>query len=74
MKPIDIARTRSAHDAPLSIRHILDRGLATAPAQEIVYADRLRYTYATLGERVRRLASALRTLGVKPGSTVAIMD
>ena len=74
MKPIDIARTRSAHDAPLSIRHILDRGLAAAPAQEIVYADRLRYTYATLGERVRRLASALRALGVKPGSTVAIMD
>ena len=74
MKPIDIARTRSAHDAPLSIGHILDRGLAAAPTQEIVYADRLRYTYATLGERVRRLASALHALGVEPGSTVAIMD
>jgi len=74
MKPIDIARTRSAHDVPLTIRHILDRGLAAAPAQEIVYADRLRYTYATLGERVRRLASALHALGVKSGSTVAMMD
>ena len=46
---------------------ILARGLATAPAQEIVYGDRLRYTYATLGERVRRLASALDALGVEPG-------
>ena len=74
MNPLDIARTRSAHDAPLSIGSILDRGLAVAPTQEIVYGDRLRYTYATLGERVRRLASALDALGVKPGSTVAIMD
>jgi fatty-acyl-CoA synthase len=74
MKSLAINRTPSAHDAPLSIGHILDRGLATAPAQEIVYGDRLRYTYATLGERVRRLATALDALGVKPGSTVAIMD
>ena len=74
MNALAIARTPSAHDAPLSIGSILHRGLAIAPAQEIVYADRLRYTYATLGERVRRLASALHALGVKPGSTVAMMD
>ena len=37
-------------------------------------ANRLRYTYATLAERVRRLASGLAALGVAPGSTVAIMD
>src|SRR4029078_11798373 len=29
---------------------------------------------ATVGGRVRRLASALAGLGVKPGSTVAVMD
>jgi len=74
MNALAIARTPSAHDAPLSIGSILHRGLAIAPAQEIVYADRLRYTYATLGERVQRLASALDALGVKPGSTVAVMD
>src|SRR6188508_1540072 len=74
MKSLAIARTPSAHDAPLSIGHILDCGLAASPAQEIVYGDRLRYTYATLGERVGRLASALHALGVEPGSTVAIMD
>jgi fatty-acyl-CoA synthase len=74
MKSLAIVCTPSAHEAPLSIGDILDRGLASAPAQEIVYADRLRYTYAALGERVQRLAGALDALGVKPGSTVAIMD
>ena len=74
MNPLAIHRTQSANNAPLSIRHILARGLAQAPAQEIVYADRARFTYATLAERVGRLASALAALGVKPGSTVAMMD
>src|SRR5262249_45262293 len=59
---------------PLSIADILANGLAAAPAQEIVYGERLRYTYTALAERVRRLASALDALGVKPGSTVAVMD
>jgi fatty-acyl-CoA synthase len=74
MNMLAITRTPSAHDAPLSIGHILERGVAAAPSQEIVYGDRLRYTYATLAQRVQRLASALAALGVKPGATVAIMD
>jgi len=74
MIDLAIVRTSSAHDAPLSIAQILAHGVAKAPKQEIVYADRTRYTYATLDERVRRLASALSMLGVKPGSTVAVMD
>jgi len=74
MNTLAIHRTTSANDASLSIRQILARGLAKAPAQEIVYADRVRYTYETLAERVSRLASALASLGVKPGSTVAMMD
>ena len=74
MNSFAIRRTRSAHDAPLSIHQILARGLAQAPAQEIVYIDRVRFTYATLAERVNRLASALAALGVKRGSTVAMMD
>jgi fatty-acyl-CoA synthase len=69
-----IVRSPSAHDAPLSIAQILAHGVAKAPAQEIVYADRLRHTYSKLDERVRRLAFALSKLGVKPGSTVAVMD
>jgi fatty-acyl-CoA synthase len=74
MKELIITKTPSAHDTALSIRQILERGVATAPKQEIVYGDRVRYTYTSLAERVARLASALARLGVKPGSTVAIMD
>ena len=74
MNDLAIARTAAAHDAPLSIGQILDHGVAKAPKQEIVYADRLRHTYADLKERVRRLASALSKLGVEPGSTVGVMD
>ncbi len=74
MNPGTIARSRSAHDSPLCIGQILEQGVRKAPAQEIVYGNRLRYTYLTLAERVRRLASGLAALGVTPGSTVAIMD
>jgi fatty-acyl-CoA synthase len=74
MNPLAIACTPSACDAPLSIGQILAQGVARAPAQEIVYSDRQRYTYTALAARVRRLASALASLGVKPGATVAIMD
>ena len=74
MNKLSIPRTPSAHDASLSIGQILERGVAVAPAQEIVYGAKLRYTYRTLAERVSRLASALTALGVEPGGTVAIMD
>src|SRR5690554_3548490 len=69
-----VTRTPSAHDTPLLIHSILDAGVRNAPDQEIVYAGKLRMTYRDLGERVRRLASALTALGVKPGDTVAVMD
>jgi len=74
MKQLAITRTPAAHDAPLSIGQMLAYGVARAPAQEIVYGEKLRYTYTTLAERVRRLASALSALGVGPGATVAMMD
>jgi len=64
----------SAYAYPLLIRHLLHTPLATAPRQEIVYSDRRRYDYATLADRIARLASALTDLGVKPGDTVAVMD
>jgi len=74
MNDLAIVRTPSACDAPLSIGQILAHGLATAPQQQIVYGDRMRHTYATFSERVHRLASALSTLGVRAGATVAMMD
>jgi fatty-acyl-CoA synthase len=64
----------SAYPYPLLIRHLLHTPLATAPHQEIVYADKRRYDYVTLAERIARLANALTELGVKPGDTVAVMD
>src|SRR5215470_14463360 len=74
MKELAIVQTPLAYDPPLLIRSILDHGVTNAPAQEIVYADRSRHTYATLAERIARLASALADLGVRTGSTVAMMD
>ena len=74
MKDLTIQCTPSACDAQLSIGQILSYGVAKAPTQEIVYGAERRYTYTTLAERVRRVASALAALGVAPGSTVAVMD
>ena len=69
-----IERTPSAYNYPLLIKHLLHTPLATAPEQEIVYRDVSRYTYRTLRQRIGQLASGLAELGVKPGSTVAVMD
>ena len=65
--------TTSANSCPLVVKHLLDIGLRRAPDQEIVYADR-RLSYREFGSRVRKLASGLASLGVKPGATVAVMD
>ncbi|HLR16980.1 MAG TPA: fatty acid--CoA ligase [Alcanivoracaceae bacterium] len=64
----------SAFDQPLLIASILQSGLRTAPEEEIIYADKSRYTYRELGKRVHRLANALAALGVKEGDTVAVME
>ena len=69
-----IERTPSAYDYPLLIKHLLHTPLATAPEQEFVYRDIIRYTYQTLRQRIGRLASGLVGLGVRPGDTVAVMD
>jgi len=69
-----IPRTPSAYDYPLLIKNLLFCPVVDNPGQEIVYRDLYRGTYRSLRERVRRLASALTGLGVKPGDTVAVMD
>ena len=69
-----IEHTPSAYDYPLLIKHLLHTPLATAPEQEIVYRDNVRYTYRTLRQRISRLASGLVGLGVRAGDTVAVMD
>src|SRR5882672_10829207 len=63
-----------AYNYPLLIKHLLHTPLATAPSQEIVYRDRVRYTYREFRVRLGRLGSALTKLGVGLGNTVAVMD
>ena len=65
---------KNAYDFPLIIRHLLTTPLATRPRQTIVYSRFHRHDYASLHQRVHRLANALKALGVGPGDTVAVMD
>src|SRR5262249_12804990 len=67
-------KTRSAYGYPLLIKHLLHTALATAPNQEIVYRDAMRYDYRILRQRISRLGGALARLGVDAGHTVAVMD
>jgi len=69
-----IAPAPGAYSYPLLIKRLLLSGVRYQPGQEIVYADKLRYTYTTLMERIQRLANVLVEAGVKPGDTVALLD
>ncbi|MDZ4337248.1 MAG: fatty acid--CoA ligase [Pseudomonas sp.] len=69
-----IAPADNAHQAPLLIKRLLLSGIRYEKTREIVYRDQLRYSYATLNERVARLANVLTEAGVKAGDTVAVMD
>ncbi|NLY59571.1 MAG: fatty acid--CoA ligase [Gammaproteobacteria bacterium] len=63
-----------AHSTPLLIKNLLLSGVRYEASQEIVYRDISRYSYATFNERIRRLANALTSAGVKAGDTVAVLD
>lgn len=69
-----IARTPSAYDYQLILKHLLHTPLVYSPHQEIIYRDQRRYDYVTLHRRVGQLANVLKSLGVQPGSTVGVMD
>ncbi len=69
-----IERTASAYDYPLIVKQLLHTPMLYAPDQEIVYRDKVRYTYLDLYKRINCLASALTALGVGPGDTVAVLD
>ncbi len=62
------------YNYPLIIKKILTTALNYAPNQEIVYRDKLRYSYRDLENRVNRLASGLRDAGIEQGDTVAVFD
>jgi len=63
-----------AYAYPLLIKQLLLSGVRYESANEIVYADKLRYSYTTLIERIQRLANTLTAAGVKAGDTVAVLD
>ncbi|MCY1344943.1 Long-chain-fatty-acid--CoA ligase [compost metagenome] len=69
-----IAPAQGAYAYPLLIKSLLLSGVRYEPGNEIVYADKLRYSYRTLNERIHRLANALTAAGVKAGDTVAMLD
>jgi fatty-acyl-CoA synthase len=66
--------TPSPYAYPLLIKQLLHTSFVQAPDQEIVYRGQLRMTYTMLRERIARLANGLHGLGVRHGSTVAVMD
>jgi fatty-acyl-CoA synthase len=64
----------AAYDYQLLLKRILQQGVSWAPDQEIIYRDQVRQTYTTMYQRVLRLAGALRSLGVKKGTRVGVIE
>lgn len=62
------------YDYPLILKKILNTPLIYTPDREIVYRDRMRYTYRELNRRIHRLANLLAESGVGPGDRVAVFD
>ncbi|HUN54857.1 MAG TPA: fatty acid--CoA ligase [Smithella sp.] len=58
----------------LTIKELLNGPKLSAGNQEIVYRNKMRYTYNDLFERINRLGNALAALGVRKGDTVAVFD
>jgi len=69
-----IEQSESAYSYPLLIKNLLTNSLVRSPDQEIIYRDKMRYTYRDFHRRVAQLANGLEKLGVKQGDTVAVMD
>lgn len=70
----DQIRSSSAYEYPLLIKHILKAPIAYNPDTEIVYRGNVRLTYKEFHRRIGSLATALVSLGVKKGDTVAVLD
>lgn len=64
----------AAFEYRLLIHNLLTSGVARAGDAQILSDGLMRYDYPELLRRVRRLASALRGMGVKTGDTIAVMD
>ena len=69
-----IVATPSAYAYPLLIKQLLLNSVSLHGDQEITYRGELRYSFREFRERIGKLASALSALGVRRGTTVAVMD
>ena len=74
MKDNLIVSTPSAYGYPLLVKQLLVNAISLHGDQEISYRGESRYTYRDFNIRLGKLASALTSLGVRHGSTVAVMD
>lgn len=59
---------------PLLLKYLLDRPLAWAPDQQIIYRDLKALTYRGFFERIQRLANVLTQLGIGNGDRVGVLD
>lgn len=64
----------SAYDYPLLVKQLLSRAKTVSLDQEIVYADKKRFTYKDLFNRINRLANVLADMNLAAGDVVAVMD
>ncbi len=69
----DASDVRRAHRSELSPLSFLHRSELVYPDKVAVVHEDRRYTYRQFGQRVRRLASALRNAGLEDGDRVAVI-
>ena len=69
----DAAGVRRANRTELSPLLFLERSVLVYPDKVAVVHEDRRYTYREFGERVNRLASALRAAGLRKGDRVAFI-
>ncbi len=69
-----IVPTASAYTYPLLVKQLLLNSVSQHGDHEITYRGELRFSFRQFRERVGKLASALAGLGVRQGTTVAVMD
>jgi fatty-acyl-CoA synthase len=67
------AELRRAHRSELTPLAFLERSVLVYPDKVAVVHEDRRYTYREFGERVNRLASALRAAGLRKGDRVAFL-
>ena len=62
------------YDYQLTLRMLLEQGIAVAPKQIMKYGDKVSYTYEEHYARVKKLSNLLKALDVKPGDSIGILE